>query len=76
MTHGKPNVPCLKFTGLYKLGGVIFAFSSLWDELFIEAASARLASKSKLPLYALFHGTLEGSFNANGIANTDEIDRL
>ncbi len=64
-----PNVFPLKLSGLYELGGILFVFSSLFDNMFISAETARFFNIKKLPMYKLFHGTVQGSFNCNGRQN-------
>jgi predicted MPP superfamily phosphohydrolase len=69
ITHQITNVFPLKESGLYELGGILFSFSSLWDNKFIHAKTASLLNLKHLPLYALFHGTVQGSQNENGWLN-------
>lgn len=61
------HISCLKFTGLYRLGNVLFSFSSLFDQKFIRRSD--IITTNGGPIYKLFHGTVIGSINCNGRAN-------
>jgi DNA repair exonuclease SbcCD ATPase subunit len=63
------NVYPLKSSGLYELGGILFSFSSLFDNRFITAKEAETFNPRNLPMYKLFHGTVQGSINCNGKMN-------
>lgn len=60
---------CLKYTGVYKLGNILFAFSSLFDKKFIKRSDIK--DTQELPVYKLFHGTVTGSINYNGTINKE-----
>ncbi len=61
------NIHCLKYSGIYQLGNIIFTFSSLVDHKFIYHKD--IPNPLNLPIYALFHGTVTGSVNCNGTTN-------
>jgi DNA repair exonuclease SbcCD ATPase subunit len=67
VAHGIQNLYCLKYSGLYRLGNMIFAFSSLFDGKFIHHEN--IPDTGGLPVYKLFHGTVVGSENCNGTIN-------
>ena len=60
-------VHLLKHTGIYKFSNILFVFNSLFDCKFIT----RDMIDTKLPVYALYHGTLVGSLNDNGTINKE-----
>lgn len=61
------NMYFLKYTGVYRLGNVMFSFSSLIDNKFIKYNDIK--NSEHLPIYKLFHGTINGSMNYNGTIN-------
>lgn len=63
------DIHILKYTGLYRLGNIVFSFSSLFDKKFIY----RKNINTDLPVYKLFHGTVLGSVNYNGTINSKSV---
>ena len=66
--HGL-DVRCLKLSGVYQLGNILFAFSSLYDNIFIRRQEIHYERQFEGPVYALYHGTVLGSVNCNGTTN-------
>ena len=60
--HGL-NIHCLKYTGLYRFGNILFSFSSLFDKKFIKRSDIK--DNMGLVVYKLYHGTIIGSKNFN-----------
>jgi len=54
-------------TGVYKIGNILWSFSSLRDGKFIKAN--QINNPNNLSVIALYHGTIIGSKNANGTVN-------
>ena len=68
------NVQCLKYSGIYQVGKLILVFSSLFDGKFIRYTDIPTDIRMQgLPIYKLYHGTVLGSVNCNGTANSKNV---
>lgn len=65
--HGIPNVYGLITSGLYNIGNIYFVFSSLVDKILIKRSDVRLPATASV--YAVYHGTVNGSINCNNSLN-------